>query len=62
MIEVVLRPCPTCGEETTALGRSAKGDLFCPACAPLPEKTPHDYQRLLTGSEVVAIQQRVAGS
>ena len=43
---MTLIECPNCGRDTAALVGIAGtcGYLACPACAPTPDKTPHDYR------------------
>ena len=45
---IQLYECPNCGGDTSALAKVGR-KTYCPACAPMPGKKPHDYQPIMLG-------------
>jgi len=46
---IQLYECPNCGKDSAAFVTTKDtlgGPVRCPACAPTPDKTPHDYRPL----------------
>lgn len=46
-----LYECPTCERDSAAFV-TKDGAIYCPACAPVPDKKPHDFKPVATGGVV----------
>ena len=47
---IQLYECPRCGRDSAAYVK-IDGLEYCPACAPTPDKEPHDYKPVLSGCD-----------